>query len=124
MPPQSSPYRGSRAGGGGGGGGGGGFQAVLVQTLTELASLTDVFAPSPGSSVVVTVVCSVLLFLVGLVGGFAAGTLVGYCCARKPHPPGPSLPAPLYEDVEITTTHRQTQQELKIEDNVAYGHFK
>ena len=70
-------------------------------------------------------VCSVLLFLVGLVGGFAAGgTLVWYCCARKPHPPGPSLPAPLYEDVEITTTHRQTQQELKMEDNVAYGHFK
>ena len=66
-------------------------------------------------------VCSVLLFLVGLVGGFAAGTLVWYCCARKPHPPGPSLPAPLYEDVEITTTHRQ---ELKMEDNVAYGHFK
>ena len=69
-------------------------------------------------------VCSVLLFLVGLVGGFAAGTLVGYCCARKPHRPGPSLPAPLYEDVEITTTHRQTQQELKMEDNVAYGHVK
>ena len=70
-------------------------------------------------------VCSVLLFLVGLVGGFAAGgTLVWYCCARKPHPPGPSLPVPLYEDVEITTTHRRTQQELKMEDNVAYGHFK
>ena len=80
--------------------------------------------PSSGSCVVVTVVCSVLLFLVGLVGGFAAGTLVGYCCARKPHPPGPSLPAPLYEDVEIATTHRQTQQELKMEDNVAYGHVK
>ena len=66
-------------------------------------------------------VCSVLLFLVGLVGGFAAGTLVGYCCAKKPHPPGPSLPAPLYEDMEITTT---TQKELKMEENVAYGHFK
>ena len=71
---------------------------------------------------VIAVVCSVLLLLVGL-GGFTAGTLVWYCCARKPHPPGPSLPAPLYEDVEIITTHRQTQQELKMEENVAYGHL-
>ena len=69
----------------------------------------------------VSVVCSVLLFLVGLVG---AGSLVWYCCARKPHPPGPSLPTPVYEEIDITTTHRQTQQELKMENNVAYGHFK
>ena len=71
-------------------------------------------------SVWVAVVSSVLLFLVGLVGGFAAGALVGYCCThhRKPHPP---LPAPLYEDVAITT--RPAPQELKLQDNVAYGHI-
>jgi hypothetical protein len=75
--------------------------------------------------VVIAVVCSILLFFVGSVGGFTAGTLVGYCCARKHHEkPHPPPPAPLYEDVDITTTHRQTQQELKLEENVAYGHFK
>jgi hypothetical protein len=73
--------------------------------------------------VVVAVVCSVmgvLLFLVGL----AAGAIVVHCCGRnrRLHPP---LPAePLYEEVDITTTHRHTrQQELKLEENVAYGHF-
>jgi hypothetical protein len=73
--------------------------------------------------VIVAVVCSVvgvLLFLVGL----AAGALVVHCCSqhRKPHPPLPA--APLYEDVDITTTSRHTQQELKLEENVAYGHFQ
>jgi hypothetical protein len=70
--------------------------------------------------VVAAVVCSVvgvLLFLVGL----AAGALVVHCCGRhrKPHPPLPA--APLYEDMDITTTRRHTQQELKLEENVAYA---
>jgi hypothetical protein len=75
--------------------------------------------------VVIAAVCSILTFLISSVGGFTAGALAGYCCARKHHEkPHPPLPAPLYEDVDITTTHRQTQQELKLEENVAYGHFK
>ena len=80
--------------------------------------------PSTSSSNTILAVSSVVLFLVGVVGGFAAGTLSGYCCARrsrhwKPHPP-----APLYEDVGLTTaTQRPVQEELKLKDNVAYGHF-
>ena len=70
-------------------------------------------------------VACVLLFLVGVVGGFAARSLVGYCCARtrhrKPHPP---LPAPVYEDVDITIVQRTAPEELKLSDNVAYGHCK
>ena len=60
------------------------------------------------------VACSVVVFIVGVLGGFAGGTLVGYCCRgkRKPHPPPPT--APLYEDI----THRT---QLELEENVAYG---
>ena len=73
-------------------------------------------------SVSVVVACSVVVFIVGVLGGFAGGTLVGYCRwgkthSRKPHPPPPA--APLYEDITVTTTPG-TQLELK--GNVAYGH--
>jgi hypothetical protein len=86
--------------------------------------ISSLYPAGSGSLVVIAVVCSVILFLIGSVGGFTAGTLVGYCCARKHHgKPHPPPPAPLYEDVDITTTHRQTQQELKLEENVAYGHL-
>jgi hypothetical protein len=85
-----------------------------------------VFPAGSGSLLVIAVVCSVLLFLVGSVGGFTAGTLVGYCCARKHHEkPNPPPPAPLYEAIDMDITiHRQAQQGLKLEDNVGYGHFK
>ena len=73
------------------------------------------------ASVSVVVACSVVVFIVGVLGGFAGGTLVGYCWgktqSRKPHPPPPA--APLYEDITVTTTPG-TQLELK--ENVAYGH--
>ena len=69
----------------------------------------------------VVVACSVVVLLVGVLGGFAGGTLVGYCWgkthSRKPDPPPPA--APLYEDITVTTTPG-TQLELK--ENVAYGH--
>ena len=77
-------------------------------------STTGILVPGSNSTLV-TVVCGVLLFFVGLV----CGTLVGYCCRwrrlQKPHPP--------LEDVAITSTPGQTQQELKMEENVAYGHI-
>ena len=73
-------------------------------------------------SVSVVVACSVVVaFVVGVLGGFAGGTLVSYCWgkthSRKPYPPPPA--APLYEDITVTTTPG-TQLELK--ENVAYGH--
>ena len=68
-----------------------------------------------------TSVVSVLLFIVGVVAGFAAGAIVGYCCAHHRKPPPP--PAALYEEVVLPTTQRtQVQGELKLKDNVAYGH--
>ena len=74
-----------------------------------------------GSGVVLTSVVSVLLFIVGVVAGFAAGAIVGYCCAHHRKPPPP--PAALYEEVMLPTTQRtQVQGELKLKDNVAYGH--
>ena len=72
-------------------------------------------------SVSVVVACSVVVFIVGVLGGFAGGTLVGYCCwgkthSRKPHPPPPA--APLNDDITVTTTP-YTRLELK--ENVAHG---
>ena len=69
------------------------------------------------------VVSNVVVFLVGVVGGFAAGALLVYfCCVRnklkRPHP----LP-PVYEQVGVTTTQKQPQETLKLNENVAYGHF-
>ena len=87
-----------------------------------MPSTTVVFAPT-----VVTVVCSIVFFIVGVVGGFAGGALVYYCVKRQQRnynlqvsqPP----PAPLYEDVTMTTVVKD-KDELELKDNVAYGHFK
>jgi hypothetical protein len=75
--------------------------------------------PADPTLAIVAVVCSVL----GLLLGSAAGAFAVYCCVhhRKPRPPLPV--APVYDDVDITTTRRHTQPELKLEENVAYGHF-
>jgi hypothetical protein len=64
-------------------------------------------------AVVGAVVVSIVLLLIGL----TAGLLLCYCCtrARKPHP---SLPVNIHEDVGV---HRHTQEEIKMDDNVAYG---
>jgi hypothetical protein len=72
-----------------------------------------------GVVVIGPVVGSIVLLLIGL----TAGLLLCYCCtrARKPHP---SLPVNIYEDVDITTIRRHTQQGIKMDDNVAYGHIQ
>ena len=57
-----------------------------------------------------TVIIGVLIFIVGLIGGFAGGVLVVYCYVKwqcKHHPP-PSQPAPLYEDI-VTSTGKGTK---------------
>ena len=65
---------------------------------------------------------SVVLFIVGVVAGFAAGWLTRHCTGRsKQSTPAPP-PAALYEEVVLPTTQRtQVQGELKLKDNVAYG---
>ena len=69
-----------------------------------------------------TTVVSVVLFIVGVVAGFA-GWLARHCTGRsKQSTPSPP-PAALYEEVVLPTTHRtQVQGELELKDNVAYGH--
>ena len=83
------------------------------------------------STTVVTVVCSIVFFIVGVVGGFAGGILVVYCCGKwqlvhqRNHNLQPSQPppAPLYEDVIVTTVVKD-RDELELKDNVAYGHLR
>ena len=83
----------------------------------------------PLEPAVVTVVCSIVFFIVGVVGGFAGGALViYYCCVMRQfvHQRNHNLqppPAPLYEDVTMTTVVKD-KDELELKDNVAYGHFK
>ena len=67
-------------------------------------------------------IIGVLFFIVGLVGGLAGGVLVVYCYVKwqsKHHPPSPSQPAPLYEDIVTSTVKGEV--ELQLGDNVAYG---
>ena len=81
------------------------------------------------STTVVTVVCSIVFFIVGVVGGFAAGVLVVFCCDKLVHQrnhnlqPSQPPPAPLYEDVIVTTVVKD-KDELELKDNVAYGHLR
>jgi hypothetical protein len=70
--------------------------------------------------VVGAVVGSIVLLLIGL----TAGLLLCYCCYARSRKPHPSLPVHIYEDVDITTIYRHTQQEIKMDDNVAYGHIQ
>ena len=86
------------------------------KTTFVLLIMITVFPIAVSLSVVVA--CSVVVaFVAGVLGGFAGGTLVGYCWgkthSRKPHPPPPS--APLYEDITPGT-------QLELKENVTYGH--
>ena len=83
------------------------------------------------STTVVTVVCSIVFFIVGVVGGFAGGVLVVYCCGKwqlvhqrnRNLQPSQPPPAPLYEDVIMTTVVKD-KDEPELKDNVAYGHLR
>ena len=93
--------------------------ATMIYSVVCFVAL--VAAVSPSVHVVVT--CSVVLFIVGLLGGFAGGSVVAWCAKahqNKPHPPPPG--APLYDDINLTTS-QEKGQELKLEENVAYGHI-
>ncbi len=67
---------------------------------------------------------AIILFIIGMLGGFAGGALVVYGCFKwksahqnKHHlpPSSPPPPAPLYEDIEISTV------KCEVNENVAYG---
>ena len=69
-------------------------------------------------AVVAGVCCA---FLLGLLCGVGA-VIVYTKCSRKTHPP-PSQsppPAPLYDDIELSTT---TKHEVELEHTVAYAHL-
>ena len=76
-----------------------------------------------------TVTLAVVMFIIGVLGGFTGGALVVYGCFKwklshqsKHHvhlPPSSSPPpAPLYEDIEISTV------KCEVTENVAYGIVK
>ena len=69
----------------------------------------------------------IVFFIIGVFGGFTGGALVVYGCFKwklshqsKHHLPtsSPLPPAPLYEDIEISTV------KCEVNDNVAYGIVK
>ena len=75
-------------------------------------------------STTVHVSLTVVLFIIGVLGGFTGGALAVYGCFKwklshqsKHHLPTSSPPplAPLYEDIEISTV------KCEVTDNVAYG---
>ncbi len=81
---------------------------------------------SPGSTTVL-VILVVVLPIIGLLVGLTVGALVVHGCYKwklshqsKHHlpPSSPLPPAPLYEDIEISTVKCETNE------NVAYGMVK
>ena len=92
--------------------------AICVNTSTNPTTGID-GTPPPVSLTILTVICSIAFFVVGLVGGIACGSLVIYCCNRDKHDLQPSQPppAPFYEAIILPA-----KEELELKDNVAYGH--
>ncbi len=77
-----------------------------------------------GLSTSVSVIMAIILLVIGVFGGFTSGALVVHGCYKwklshqsKHHlPPSSQLPpAPLYEDIEISTV------KCEVNENVAYG---
>ena len=79
-------------------------------------------------SITVLVMCSVVLFIVGVVAGFAVGCLTRHCIARSkqstPAPPPAELT--VYEEVALPAIQGgNVKNQVNLNDNVAYGqvHF-
>ena len=75
---------------------------------------------------VVTVVCSIVFFIVGVVGGFAGGVLVAVASGSWfIRGITTSNPASLHllQDVIVTTVVKD-KDELELKDNIAYGHLR
>ena len=91
--------------------------AICVNSANPTTGIDG--TPPPVSLTILTVICSIAFFVVGLVGGIACGSLVTYCCNRDKHDLQPSQPppAPFYEDIILPA-----KEELELKDNVAYGH--
>ena len=71
-----------------------------------------------------TVILAIVMFIIGVLGGFTGGALVVHGCSKwklshqsKHHFPPSSPPptTPLYEDIEISTV------KCEVNENVAYG---
>ncbi len=69
-------------------------------------------------------IVAIILFIIGVLGGFTGGALVVHGCSKrksshqsKHHLPpfSPPPPAPHYEDIEISTV------KCEVNENVAYG---
>ncbi len=72
----------------------------------------------------VSVIVAIILFIIGVLGGLTVGALVVFGCFKwklsnqsRDHlpPSSPPPPAPLYEDIEISTV------KCEVNENVAYG---
>lgn len=64
-------------------------------------------------------VCSIVFFIVGVVAGSTGGALVTYCCVKSMLHPQPPAPQQLYE--EIPPINRTYEEELRLNENEAYG---
>ncbi len=73
------------------------------------------------------VILVVVIFIIGVLGGLTVGTLLVFGCFKwklshqSKHnlpPSSPPPPAPLYEDIEISTV------KYEVKENVAYGMVK
>ena len=94
--------------------------AICVNTSANPTTGID-GTPPVSTSTILTVICSIASFIVGLVGGIACRSLVTYCCNRDEHNLQPSQPQPdpLYEAIILPD-----KEKLELKDNVAYGHFQ
>ncbi len=92
-----------------------------------LSTISPSTCTSSPVSTTVLVILVVVFFIIGVLGGFTVGTLLvfGFFKWKLSHqsrhhlpPSSPPPPAPLYEDIEISTV------KYEVNENVAYGMVK
>ncbi len=100
---------------------------VIIPHAGSSTSNSPSTCTSSPVSTTVLVILVVVFFITGVLGGFTAGTLTVFGCFKwklshqnKHHlpPSSPPPPAPLYEDIEISTV------KYEVNENVAYGMVK